>query len=328
MPVNSALAKAARLLQIEALLLAHPEGLTQAELARRLGVNRSTIYRYLPDLVGPVYQEGRKLFIDREAYLVNVRFSLHEAVAVHLAARLLAARQDRQNPHAASALRKLGLSLEKLAPRISIHLQQSADTMDGASRQQDPVYLKALERLSLAWASQVKARICYKPESSTTARTYVYAVYFIEPYAVGQSTYVIGYSEPQAAMRTLKIERIVSVDLLDEHYEIPPDFDPTKLLSGAWGIWYTERDPIRVKLRFSPRVAGRVRATQWHRSEETCEGKDGYLIWEAQIAEPQEMMPWIRGWGAEVEVLEPDYLHKELRDEVLRMMALYGLEAR
>ena len=90
----------------------------------------------------------------------------------------------------------------------------------------------------------------------------------------------------------------------------------------------TERDPIRVKLRFSPRVAGRVRATQWHRSEETCEGKDGYLIWEAQIAEPQEMMPWIRGWGAEVEVLEPDYLHKELRDEVLRMMALYGLEAR
>jgi predicted DNA-binding protein (UPF0251 family) len=34
--------KASRLLQIEALLLEHPEGLTQAEIARRMGVNRST----------------------------------------------------------------------------------------------------------------------------------------------------------------------------------------------------------------------------------------------------------------------------------------------
>ena len=32
-----------RLLQIEALLWAHPEGMTRAEIARRLGVNRSTI---------------------------------------------------------------------------------------------------------------------------------------------------------------------------------------------------------------------------------------------------------------------------------------------
>ncbi|MBU0703192.1 MAG: helix-turn-helix domain-containing protein, partial [Chloroflexi bacterium] len=48
--MERATSKAERLLQIEALLLAHPEGLTQAEIARRLKVNRSTIYRYLPDL--------------------------------------------------------------------------------------------------------------------------------------------------------------------------------------------------------------------------------------------------------------------------------------
>ena len=42
--------KADRLMQIESLLVTHPEGLTQAEIARRLGVHRSTIYRYLPDL--------------------------------------------------------------------------------------------------------------------------------------------------------------------------------------------------------------------------------------------------------------------------------------
>ncbi len=55
--------KAERLLQIEQLLLAHPEGLTQAELARRLGVDRSTIHRNLADVPGYIYEEedGREI---------------------------------------------------------------------------------------------------------------------------------------------------------------------------------------------------------------------------------------------------------------------------
>src|SRR5690554_6727687 len=109
--------KAARLLQLEALLLAHPDGLTQAEIARRLGVHRSTIHYYLPDLPGYSYIDdlnGFRSKIDRSAYLVNVRFNLHEALAVHLAARLLATALDRQNPHAAAALRKLAIALERL----------------------------------------------------------------------------------------------------------------------------------------------------------------------------------------------------------------------
>ena len=48
---------------------------------------------------------------------MNVCLNLDEAMAVHLATRLLTTRMDRQNPHAAAALRKLGLALEKLAPR-------------------------------------------------------------------------------------------------------------------------------------------------------------------------------------------------------------------
>jgi CRISPR-associated endonuclease/helicase Cas3 len=54
---------------------------------------------------------------------------------------------------------------------------------------------------------------------------------------------------------------------------------------------------VGVVLKFHPRVAHRVRETRWHRSEQVEEQPDGSLLWRARVAEVQEMLPWIRGWG-------------------------------
>ena len=324
--MERATTKAERLLQIEALLLAHPEGLTQSEIARRVGVNRSTIHRYLPDLTArfAVYEmDDGRLLIDRDHYLTNVRLTLHEAMVVHLAARLMTTRSDKQNPHAAAALRKLGLALEKLAPRIGEHLQHSAEAMDDAAQRHDPVYLEVLETLTRAWSVGHKVRLWHRHEETGRVFEYIFAPYFIEPYAVGQTTHAIGWREPPGAVRTLKLERIRRIEPLDESFQIPPDFDLRKLLSDAWGIWYTEDEPVEVVLKFHPRVAHRVRETRWHRSEQVEEQPDGSLIWRARVAEVQEMVPWIRGWGADVEVLEPSALREKLVKETQHLATLY-----
>lgn len=124
-------------------------------------------------------------------------------------------------------------------------------------------------------------------------------------------------------MRTLKIERIRRIEQLDEPYEIPEDFDPREQLKDAWGIWYTDEEPVEVVLKFHPRVAGRVRETQWHSSQKLEPQSDGYPIWRAKIAEPQEMLHWIRGWGADVEVLVPVELRETLMGEAKAMAELY-----
>jgi len=327
--------KASRLMQIENLLLAHPEGLPQAELARRLGVARSTILRDLPDLPAHIYQDDDgRLKIDRAADLIHICLNLHEALAIHLAARLLATRMDKQNRHAAAALRKLGLAMERWASRISAHVLQSADMMDDAARRDDPVYLQVLETLTLAWAEQRKVHIWHQGEPGAQASEYLVSPYFIEPYAIGQTTYVIGLarliSDPGweiEKMRTFKVERIRRAALTREPYQIPTTFDPSDLLADAWGIWYTEGEPVEVVLRFTPAVAHRVQETRWHRSEQTTLEADGSVIWRARIAEPREMLPWIRGWGADCEVLEPESLRKALEREAKRLMEVYGCGA-
>ena len=319
--------KAARLLQIEALLLAHPEGLTSADIARKLQVHRSTIGRYQADLPKHIYLDdldGDRWKIDRDAYLVKVRFTMHEALALHLAARLMATHTDKHNPHAAAALRKIGIALESLAPFISEHVKTSADVMDDAARRHDPVYLDVLETLTRAWSLGRKVALKHQmPDGQVFS--YTYAPYFIAPYAVGQTAHVIGWREPPGALRTFKVERIRSIKLLDDAYTIPADFDARALLTDAWGIWYTEREPVEVCLRFHHRVAQRVQETQWHPSQEMTPQTDGALLWRARIAEPREMLPWIRGWGGDVEVLAPASLRAELEREVRRMARVYGV---
>ena len=324
--INRAETKSARLSQIEALLIDHPEGLTQAELARRLSVHRSTILRNLADINAPIYEDHGRIFIDREAYLVNLRLNLHEALSIHLAGRFMSTCMDRRNPHVASALRKLGISLEKLAPLISHFVCSSANTFDDDSKRQDPHYLQVLEKMTLAWAEKRKVQLWYRGADGGVVKEYVFCPYFVEVGAVGQAIYSIGHIEPTSQMRTFKIDRVERIELLKDTYSIPHDFDPDQLLNQAWGIWFTEQEPLEIKLRFSARVAKRVRETRWHPTEQVTEQPDGSLLWCASIAEPREMLPWVRGWGADVEVLTPQELRETILNELMQAVAVYKNE--
>ena len=283
--MNPSAKKAGRLLQIEKLLLAHPHGLTQTELANKLQVHRSTMNRYIPDLPPHIYideDDAKRWKIDRSVYPINVRFTLHEALALHLATRLLATRMDKQNLHAAAALRTLGLSLEGLAPEISQHMLQSANTMDSENQRHDPRYLQVLEMLTIAWAEKRKVKIWHRYQQTGNVYSYKFSPYFIEPYAVGQTTHVIGKREPPNELRTFKVERIERIewDKDKETYEIDKSFDPRELLADAWGIWFTDEPPQEIVLQFHHKVADRVAESRWHSSEQPLEHlPDGSVIW-------------------------------------------------
>jgi len=286
------------------LLLDHPQGLTKAEIARRLGVHRSTAAEYIDSLEGlntPVFETSPGRYtINRDDYEVKISVNIHESLAFHLATRLLTTRTDKHNPHAASALRKLGKAIEKLAPLVSDHMGRSADVLDSAERRRDPIFMQALQTLTQAWSQSKKVRLTHELENGGI-HEYVFAPYFIEPYAVGHTVHVIGLREPVNKIRTFKIERIRTIKLLDDQpYTIPADFDPSAHLKDAWGIWFTDKEPEQVKLKFSRQVAKRVAETTWHSDQHTDLQEDGALIWTARVAEWQEMLPWIRGWGGKI----------------------------
>ncbi len=316
MAINDNVKKAERLEYLRLLLLDYPHGLQVNEIARRLNVNRSTIYRYGQDgtfeRMGILFENGF-LKLSREGKRIHVSFTLDEAMAIHLATRLLATRTDRKNPHAAAALRRLSKAMEGTAAPVSKMMNFSANVLDSEVQFSDTTYIDVLEVITAGIARGRKIKLEYHSERTATLREYVFAPYWVEPYAIGQTVHVIGGADPDGRLRTLKVERIQHAVLLPDKYHIPEDFDPIDLLKDAWGIWFTEEDPQEVILKFKTAVARRVKETRWHPSQEIRELEDGSLIWTGQIAAWQEMLPWILGWGTMVEVLAPLELSEKIK---------------
>jgi CRISPR-associated endonuclease/helicase Cas3 len=128
-------------------------------------------------------------------------------------------------------------------------------------------------------------------------------------------------------IRTHKIERIEAASLTMEEFTVPESFDEQALLDFAWGIWSEDREPESVRLRFFPGMAAvRLRESIWHRTQEIEELPDGGCIWKAELAEWREMVPWVRGWGAEVEVMEPEGLRDALIREIEKLNIIYQME--
>jgi len=321
--MNRGMTKAERLREMERLYVQHRNGFTDAELAERFGVDRTTVFRDRRELECEIpFNEvapGRWA-IDRTKYLSSIRVNLTEALALYLAARRMSRHTRTHQAHVVSALEKLAAALKQ---PMTEHLVKTAVSIAGQDPQ--PERLAVLEALVQGWAEHIKVRITHQALRARRSMTYVISPYLIEPSLWSDGTYVVGYSDVHNGLATFKIERIERAVLTTERFTPPDNFDEQELLRFAWGIWYSDKEPVTVRLKFTGHEpVTRLKESIWHPTQKPLvDTDDGGCIWEAQVAEPQEMLPWIRGWGASVTVLEPESLRDRLAKEVQHLATLY-----
>jgi predicted DNA-binding transcriptional regulator YafY len=315
--------RAVRLTQIQHFLHKNTAGLTSKELAKLCETNIRTVQRDLlilqSDLHIPIIKNRHDRYgIIKDYILPPVSYSLYEALVLFLAARLIIRQTDDYNPHIRSALSKLTSLLPK---SLAIQLRTSADA--SKNRRVNIGELNIFEKVAIAWVTQKRMKIVYHSLKSGQEKEWLVNPYFIEMTGVGYSTYVIGYAEidEQKIIYPFKLNRIKAVTILDEDFEIPPDLNLEKLLGSSWGvIWGNDTD---VKLKFTPGVTRRVKESIWHPSQHIEDLPDGGCVLTLRVGSTLEMTPWIRGWGPDVEVLEPEELRQKFKRWAVEMSDIY-----
>jgi len=328
------MSRSERFIQIEQLLLDHPEGLYQIELARRLGVHKSTMCRDVAILstMLPLFEEADgRIRLNKNGYLHTLRLTMHELEALHLSARLYCKVMKFPFPHASAALRKLAEAQGKVSPALASRIRDTAEELDyfiSSNSTEYSAYRKIIEDLGIAISEKRPVITSHFSQGKQTTQQFRLLPVTLEPHPEGKAVHLIGWDidTKEPFFRTIKSERIESIILESPapglFATIPMDLLRERL-QHAWNIWTSDDEPVTVRLRFSADVAYRVTETQWHASQSLENLPDGRLIWTGRIAEPKEMYPWIRGWGPDVEVLEPEWLREQHREDFLRGVRLY-----
>lgn len=309
-----------RLAKIERMLFRSSHGLRAVEIAEACGVDRRTVYRDLAALEKnnvPITQENGRFLINREYYLANVRLNLNEAVALFLAARILSRHADKQNPHVISAMNKLALAVPQA---VATHISDIAES--GRVTPVDRSYVDVLETVIRAWVETRNLKVWGSSTRTGDIEVRDFSTYFIEPTLSG-GLYAIGFDHQAETVRTLKLEWIRRARLLDTTYQIPTGFDRAPFLASMWGISSSETQHMRVVLAFSADVTPLIKERTWHASQRIEILDDKRCTLSMQVTDWRELLPWIRSWGAQVEVLDPPTLRHQLSTEAHQLRQLY-----
>jgi len=149
----------------------------------------------------------------------------------------------------------------------------------------------------------------------------------VDPYRIwffNGSFYLIGYCHMRHEIRIFVLDRIKMLHETKDTFEVPEDFSLDEFMGQSFGVFKGE--PVRVKIWFSPEVAGYIKEKIWHESQEIHQKDNGSIIFEAKVAGVEEIKFWVMSWGSHALVLEPEWLREEVRTEVEAMLDRYERE--
>lgn len=126
---------------------------------------------------------------------------------------------------------------------------------------------------------------------------------------------LIGYCHMREEVRHFAIDRILDLKETYLSFKLPQDFSINAHLSNSWGIH--DNDPVDVTIRFTSKVAEFItRKDKWHPSEKRKLLPNGDVELAFTVAGVTEIKHWIYSWVPNVEVLEPAWFRKQIKEEL------------
>jgi predicted DNA-binding transcriptional regulator YafY len=146
----------------------------------------------------------------------------------------------------------------------------------------------------------------------------------VNPYRLwyyGGTLYLIGYCHERKDVRTFVIDRIASIRVTDRPFQIPFYFSIDDYFKDAFGIYRGEAEAV--SLVFEKKAALWVRERKWHQSQRITPLRGGKIQLDLRVAMTPELMQWVMGFGAQVEVITPVRLRRMVENEAWKVAGRY-----
>ena len=308
-------------------LISSRMGKSAAELADELEINPRTIYRDLEALqvAGfPIYTDkvdGKNLWslLDTVKHQIPIPFSLAELMALYFSSDMMKVFQGTVFYDSLESLfQKVKTTLPPESKKFIKNVEQTLH-LGMKPYKQYSKFKEIINRINDAAINRKSIEMVYYTMSrkkETKRKVDPYKIWFYNG-----TFYLIGHCHVRNEVRIFALDRIKMLHLTKDMFEFPKDFDLDEFMEPSLGVFQGE--PVEVKIWFHPDVAGYVKEKTWHESQKIQDRKDGSIIFEAEVAGTEEIKFWIMNWGSKAEVLAPESLRDDIREEAEMILERY-----
>jgi proteasome accessory factor B len=308
-------------------LLQAGRGYNTDALAQTCGVSRRTVFRDLDLLrlsgIPLLFDEKQQGYrIPGACLLPPTNFTPEEALALLVVCHEFG--KDSALPFLSPA-RSAAVKLESNLPaRLRDQLRDVTAALHIQPPPTNPLtgYKPVYDQLLDAAATRRSVRIRYcslKEEKEIITRLDPYGLFFSR-----RSWYVAGRSSLHRAKRTFNLGRILKIETLDEHFQVPRGFSIERYLGNAWHMIPEKGRDQQIVIRFSKLVAQNVAEVNWHKTQRIEFRDDGSADFHVTVSGLNEISWWILGYGDQAEVLQPLALRHMIADRAKRMVEKYS----
>ena len=317
--------KGDRVAQLELILRSHPEGLRKSDIARRIGVHRSTVGRYIDELkqYSEIYEDNGLIKIIPRNDEEPLALSVYESLALNMGVEMLINNSEFRTPHLASGLRKIAMGMQSYAPKVSGNIMSIADQIESEATSSSNRSSEILEVLIDAWVSGRIVRIIHT-NGNTDEETELapYFIGFVENEKGRNPVTVTGRLRHTTEIITLDITKIKSVAILNETYTIPDNLKAFRRMESPANPEFVV-DTIPLVLLVKQKSALNSFTTLSHGEIQTEKRPDGTRICRFDAENSIELILRIIQCGDAVEVLEPAPFRAKFRAYLENILSIY-----
>jgi len=151
-------------------------------------------------------------------------------------------------------------------------------------------------------------------------------VFNLEPLLLKQYLnrwYIHGRLSNRDVYITLGLDRIQSIEILDEHFINNEKLDPRETFSSVIGVQYNVSQPQLVRIAVNYTQINYLRTLPLHSSQEEISDDGNQVIIQLFVIINIELRQRLLSLGTQIKVLEPPAFVKEFAEEIAAMNQLY-----
>lgn len=149
----------------------------------------------------------------------------------------------------------------------------------------------------------------------------------IEPYCVKlfeNRWYVLAHNVRYGDIRLYGLDRMEDVEVTDNTFRIPKDFDAEEFFSGSYGVVIgTGEKPEKIILRANKDHKHYLKSLPLHHSQRLIEDTGEYADFELFLSPTYDFVMKLLQVGSMIEVIEPSHLRKTMKGWISDMYELY-----